>query len=74
MFLFSATFYPLATSPEVLRWVVQATPPYHGAAMVRDLMLGDIGAGMSVHVAYLGAMGMVGTVWTAARIERLLLR
>ena len=74
MFLFSATFYPLATYPEALRWVVQVTPLYHGVAMVRDLMLGDIGAGVWVHVAYLGVMGMVGTAWTAARIERLLLR
>ena len=74
MFLFSATFYPLSTYPEALQWVVQATPLYHGVAMVRDLMLGQVGAGIWVHVAYLTVMGMVGTAWTASRIERLLLR
>ena len=74
MFLFSATFYPLSTYPTALQWLVQATPLYHGVAMVRDLMLGQVGAGMLVHVAYLTAMGVVGTMWTGRRIERLLLR
>ncbi|HEY3436695.1 MAG TPA: ABC transporter permease, partial [Actinotalea sp.] len=68
MFLFSATFYPLATYPPALQWVVQATPLYHGVAMVRDLMLGQVGVGMVVHVAYLTAMGLIGTAWTARRI------
>lgn len=74
MFLFSATFYPLATYPPVLQWVVQATPLYHGVAMVRDLMLGQVGPGFAVHVVYLAVMGLVGTAWTARRVERLLLR
>ena len=74
MFLFSATFYPLTTYPEPLRWVVQATPLYHGVAMVRDLMLGQVGAGIVVHIGYLVVMAAVGTVWTAGRVEKLLLR
>ena len=74
MFLFSATFYPLTTYPEPLQWVVQATPLYHGVAMVRDLMLGQVGAEMVVHIGYLVVMGAVGTVWTAGRVEKLLLR
>ncbi|MCL3860171.1 ABC transporter permease [Actinotalea sp. K2] len=74
MFLFSATFFPLSTYPPVLQWVVQATPLYHGVAMVRDLMLDEVGAGMLVHVGYLVGMGLLGTAWTALRIERLLLR
>lgn len=74
MFLFSATFYPLTTYPEPLQWVVQATPLYHGVAMVRDLMLGQVGAGIVVHIAYLVVMGAIGTVWTAGRVEKLLLR
>ena len=74
MFLVSATFYPLAVYPPALQWVVQLTPLYHGVAMVRDLMLGQVGPGMVVHVGYLALMGAVGTVWTARRIARLLLR
>lgn len=74
MFLFSATFFPLTTYPPVLQWVVQATPLYHGIAMTRELMLGDVSVAMAGHVAYLAVMGLVGTVWTAGRIEKLLLR
>lgn len=74
MFLFSATFFPLQAYPGAVQWVVQATPLYHGVAMIRDLMLGDVGAGLFVHVGYLAVMGAVGTVWTGGRIERLLLR
>jgi len=74
MFLFSATFFPLATYPEPLQWVVRATPLYHGVAMMRDLMLGQVGRGMVVHVGYLLVMAVVGTAWTAGRVERLLLR
>jgi lipooligosaccharide transport system permease protein len=74
MFLFSATFYPLSTYPQPLQWVVQATPLYHGVAMVRELMLGEVTGAMVGHVAYLMVMGVVGTVWAAGRVERLLLR
>lgn len=74
MFLFSATFFPLEAYPEQLRLLVQATPLYHGVAMIRDLMLGTAGPGLLVHVAYLVVMGAVGAVWTARRVERLLLR
>jgi lipooligosaccharide transport system permease protein len=74
MFLFSATFFPLSAYPPALQWVVQVTPLYHGVAMARDLMLGDVGPGFVVHVAYLTLMGLIGTVWAAGRVERLLLR
>lgn len=73
MFLFSATFFPLARYPEAIQWVVQATPLYHGVALVRELMLGQIGATVLVHVAYLTAMGLVGAFFAARRVERLLL-
>ncbi|TDE14134.1 ABC transporter [Jiangella asiatica] len=74
MFLFSATFYPLSTYDESIRWVVQITPLYHGVATIRDLMLGDVGWGILGHVLYLTVMGLVGLVLAARRIERLLLR
>ncbi|HEU0214860.1 MAG TPA: ABC transporter permease, partial [Jiangellaceae bacterium] len=67
------TFYPLSTYPDVLQRVVQVTPLYHGVALVRDLMLGDLGTGVLVHVGYLAGMGLVGAVFAARRVERLLL-
>ena len=74
MFLFSATFYPLETYPGALQAVVQATPLYHGVAMLRDLSLGIVGPGMLVHVAYLVALGALGLAISSRRLETLLLR
>lgn len=74
MFLFSATFFPLATYPEAVQWLVRATPLYHGVALERGLMLGEIGWGLLGHVAYLAALGLAGTLGAARRFERLLLR
>lgn len=73
MFLFSATFFPLATYPPALQWVVQATPLYHGVALERALMLGQVDAGVWVHVTYLVGLGLVGVVAASARLEKLLL-
>ncbi|MGZ4698123.1 MAG: ABC transporter permease [Oryzihumus sp.] len=73
MFLFSATFFPLATYPGAVQWVVQLTPLYHGVALERALMLGEVGPGLVVHVGYLVVMGLLGLVGTARRIEQLLL-
>jgi lipooligosaccharide transport system permease protein len=73
MFLFSATFFPLSTYPDSLRWVVQATPLYHGVALCRDLMLGEVSAPLLGHVAYFVAMGLAGFLVAGRRLERLLL-
>ncbi len=74
MFLFSATFFPLEAYPQALQWVVQATPLYHGVGMVREVMIGEVTAAMAGHVTYLAALGVVGTLWSARRVGRLLLR
>jgi lipooligosaccharide transport system permease protein len=74
MFLFSATFYPLETYPEPLQLVVQATPLYHGVAMLRDLSFGVVGPGILVHVAYLLVLGVIGLAISSRRLETLLLR
>ncbi len=71
LFLFSATFFPLSTYLPVLQWLVQATPLYHGVALVRSLTTGEVGPGLAVHVLYLLALGAFG-LWAATRrIERL---
>jgi lipooligosaccharide transport system permease protein len=73
MFLFSATFFPLSTYPDGLQWLVRATPLYHGVALERALMLGEVGWGVLAHVAYLVVLGGLGVVGAARRLERLLL-
>lgn len=74
MFLFSATFYPLSSYAEPLRWVVQATPLYHGVALLRSLALGDVGWGTAGHAAYLAVMGAAGLAYASRRMRLLLLR
>jgi lipooligosaccharide transport system permease protein len=73
MFLFSATFYPLETYPDVLQLVVQATPLYHGVAMLRALSFGVVDWGILINVAYLLAMGLLGLAIASRRLEKLLL-
>jgi lipooligosaccharide transport system permease protein len=73
MFLFSATFFPLAVYPEWLQVVVQATPLYHAVSLVRGLTTGAVGLAQLVDVAYLSALGLAGTWLASRRIEKLLL-
>jgi lipooligosaccharide transport system permease protein len=74
MFLFSATFYPLSSYPDGLRWVVQATPLYHAVALERGLVTGAVSPALAGHAAYLAAMG-AGALWLATRrLGRILLR
>ncbi|MBA2462515.1 MAG: ABC transporter permease [Actinobacteria bacterium] len=73
MFLFSATFFPLSTYPDWLQAVVQATPLYHGVDLLRALTTGAVGSAQLVNVAYLAALGVVGTWIASRRIAKLLL-
>ena len=73
MFLLSATFYPVSTYPESIRWIVQLTPLYHAVALTRELALGMPGWTTLGHVAYLVALGIAGTLVAARRLERTLL-
>jgi lipooligosaccharide transport system permease protein len=73
MFLFSATFYPLATYPPAVRWIVELTPLFHGVSLIRGLTTGLLGWSMLVDVGYLVALGLVGLTVAARRLERLLL-
>ena len=73
MFLFSATFFPLSTYPEWLQWVIQATPLFHGVELLRSLTTGTVGWYQLVDVAYLAALGFLGTWIASHRVEKLLL-
>jgi lipooligosaccharide transport system permease protein len=74
MFLFSATFYPLDAYPEGVRFVVQLTPLYQGVDLLRSLVVGHLEWAMVGHVAYLGAMGVIGLAVVSRRIDKLLLK
>ena len=74
LFLFSGTFYPLTAYPELLRILVQLTPLWQGVDMIRALVTGAVDPSILWHVAYLGAMGLVGLVIVGRRLDRLLLK
>jgi lipooligosaccharide transport system permease protein len=74
LFLFSGTFYPVSAYPEALRLVVQLTPLWHGVDLIRSLVIGTVDAAVLVHIAYLSALGLLGVVVVARRLDRLLLK
>ena len=59
MFFFSATFFPLERYPAGVQVVVQLTPLYHGADLIRRLILGGVGWAQLISVAYLLTMAAV---------------
>jgi lipooligosaccharide transport system permease protein len=77
LFLFSGTFFPIESLPELVRPVAWLSPLWHGVDLSRGLVLGTAGqqpAVMLVHVAVLAAIVAVST-WVAIRtIERRLVR
>ena len=77
LFLFSGTFFPLESLPEVLRPLAWLTPLYHGAALTRGLSLGtalDDPVLAAIHVLVLVACVVVGTRVAIRTIERRLVR
>lgn len=73
LFLFSATFFPLSTYVEPLQWIVRISPLYHGVALERGLLLGDVSWGLLGSVAYLLALGALGLWGAGRRVGKLLL-
>jgi lipooligosaccharide transport system permease protein len=59
LFLFSGTFYPLSVYPAFLRPVIQSTPLYHSAALLRALTTGEVGTHTLWNVAYLVAFFLI---------------
>ncbi len=72
MFLFSASFFPLAEYPTAVAWIVRCTPLYHGVDLARSLSLGTVDGWSLVSVAYLAAMAAATLRLAAARLEGML--
>jgi lipooligosaccharide transport system permease protein len=72
LFLFSATFFPLARYPAALQAIVRVTPLYQGVAIERALVLGHVDWSLLAHGAYLVVMGYAGMRIAGHRIGRLL--
>ena len=73
LFLFSATFFPVAAFPDPVRWVVECTPLYRGVVLCRELTTGALSWGSAVSVVYLVALGIAGLLVVRRRLDMLLL-
>jgi lipooligosaccharide transport system permease protein len=72
LFLFSGTFFPVESLPEVIRPIAWISPLYHGATLTRALSLGTAANDpvlALIHVVVLGACVVIGT-WAAIRTIR----
>jgi lipooligosaccharide transport system permease protein len=74
LFLFSGTFFPVSRLPDVVRWIVEALPLYHGTALLRQLTTGQIDASIVVHVVYLVVVGVAAFATAMWRLERTLVK
>jgi lipooligosaccharide transport system permease protein len=74
LFLFSATFYPIQTYPDVLRVIVQLTPLYQGVDLIRALTVGALSPNLIFHVVYLLVCGFAGLFVVSRRLDKLLLQ
>jgi len=75
LFLFSATFTPLALlKPEWLRWVVEVSPLYHAVVVVRDFTLGTVNWEILWHVGFLAVMAAAALTIASRRMAALLLK
>ncbi len=74
MFLFSATFYPLATYPDAVEAVVRWTPLYQGVVLCRSMALGSMSWDCLVAAGYLAVLGGVGLLVASRRVGILLLK
>jgi len=69
MTFLSGVFFPIEQLPEVLRWLAQALPLYHGVALVRPLFAGELPALWWLHLAVPAAYAVLG-FWLALGLTR----
>jgi len=72
LFLFSATFFPITLYPRWLGGVVTVSPLYQSAALLRGLALGQFEWIMTLRVAYLFAIAILGLAVATRRFRRIL--
>jgi lipooligosaccharide transport system permease protein len=77
LFLFSGTFYPIESLPEIIRPIAWLSPLWHGVDLCRALMLGTIDRDpllALLHVVVLVAIAGLGAMAAARTIESRLVR
>ena len=74
MLMLSGVFFPIEQLPGAVQAVAKALPLYHGVAVVRPLLNGELAPGAGAHVAALAAYAMVGFYVALVLTRRRLLR
>ena len=70
LFLFSGTFYPVYLYPDWLQPIVQLTPLYHSASLLRGLTAGVVDTSLVWHTLYLLTMFAVCSAATIRLMRR----
>jgi lipooligosaccharide transport system permease protein len=73
MMMLSGVFFPVARLPVAVQAAAQALPLYHGVALARPLLLGDMPQGILLHVAVLLAYAIGGFYLAVVLTRRRLL-
>lgn len=71
MFMLSGVFFPISQYPDVLQWVVQLLPLWHGVELMRAAQLGSFPPESLIHLLYFAVMIAIGLVFTTKRLQRL---
>ena len=71
MFIFSGTFFPISQLPDLLQVVAYLTPLWHAVSLSRGIALDMLDPMIAlINVAYLGAMVVVGLLWSFRTFSR----
>lgn len=60
MLMLSGVFFPIEQLPAAVQSIAKALPLYHGVAVVRPLLRGEIAGAAALHLAVLAAYAIVG--------------
>ena len=73
MMMLSGVFFPTDQLPAAVQWAAQALPLWHGVALTRPLLLGEVPQGILLHVAVLLAYAVGGFYLAVVLTRRRLL-
>jgi lipooligosaccharide transport system permease protein len=74
MMMLSGVFFPVERMPELVQIGAKALPLYHGVAIIRPLLAGEISPGAWVHVAVLALYAVAGFYLATVLTRRRLLK
>jgi len=74
MMMLSGVFFPLTQMPAAVQAAAKVLPLYHGVAIVRPLLGGELPPGLAVHLAVLAAYAIVGFYLATVLTRRRLLK